>query len=986
MARRSGDGYSGYRPNQRWSGGVSSLSAHAQRVADGTWPMSAQPADSTWTRPADWLPLASVSASENKVSGLYAIMPDNLNTAAFSLTIPSTAPTALTVSSSTTDNSSYSGPNTTHVSGTTYFYFVQNTHGTAATDISSATHSSGSTMTKRATVTYNGGLNRLSVWSVKVVTGGGTQQATFNFGGVTQTSCIIQAIGIPDAGLADDNIIQTYSTTGSGTAIAGTMSATANAQNAVLAVVGRAAADGSTPGTGWTEVRDQAVNTPNNSLQALTGTGLNTIASTGSTSAEWGLLAVEVGRHSVMVDWGDGTTEAQAGGTISHTYSYAGISGSTLTAEGYKQAVITATPTYAGGTFSTFSLQVNNPAINGAYYADGWLDLDMAMPAATSITFSTSAHSQQVALLRRAVVRSSAAPVPSCWEAYGLRSVDFSSSGGMGAGLNAFRSCYALTDVTLSYASGPTTMSGWFYDCWSLTRAPLIDTSAVTTMTNAFNNCYSLREVPNYSTASLASAASLFQNCYQLQAVPMTSFPLLTSGSSMFSGASSLRTVGPLYTPLLGIADNMFRDSGITRGPRMNTASITNASNMFMNSPIVETPAYDFGSVTNASAVFSGCTKLQAVPALNLSSATTIANLFAGCVALRRIGGITTSASLTNASYAFQNCYSLASIPSFTTSGVTNFTGFLYGTTIQGIPPGLDISAATTLGSMFSYTRGIPAISLALPSSVTSVASLADNSSSVQTVALTNTAAVTDITRAIYFGDNGRSFTMDDASGVTSTWAPSAVEALQYVSLPGMRYSITYGQTSFTKAEVERQLEEIGKAASGATYTVGTPLSSAGTTYALSGTTTSGSTTVTMASTLNLAVGMEISGTGISSAAAVTFQDTGDTVTRTAHGLTNGTRVSFATITSTTGISTYTPYYVVNAAANTFQVALTAGGSALALTTDGSGTVLYGTTITAINPNVSVTLSVPASASGTVTTTSGVLKRSIGRLKGWTVT
>jgi hypothetical protein len=71
----------------------------------------------------------------------------------------------------------------------------------------------------------------------------------------------------------------------------------------------------------------------------------------------------------------------------------------------------------------------------------------------------------------------------------------------------------------------------------------------------------------------------------------------------------------------------------------------------------------------------------------------------------------------------------------------------------------------------------------------------------------------------------------------------------------------------------------------------------------------------------------------------VTFTDAGDTVTRTAHGLSNGAIVRFGGIVNTTGISTGTDYYVVNAAANTFQVALTPGGSAIALTTNGTGTL-----------------------------------------------
>ena len=72
----------------------------------------------------------------------------------------------------------------------------------------------------------------------------------------------------------------------------------------------------------------------------------------------------------------------------------------------------------------------------------------------------------------------------------------------------------------------------------------------------------------------------------------------------------------------------------------------------------------------------------------------------------------------------------------------------------------------------------------------------------------------------------------------------------------------------------------------------------------------------------------------------VTFTDSGDTVNRTAHGYTDGMNISFASITTTTGITVGQTYYVVNATPNTFQVASTVGGSALPLTTDGSGVIL----------------------------------------------
>ena len=77
------------------------------------------------------------------------------------------------------------------------------------------------------------------------------------------------------------------------------------------------------------------------------------------------------------------------------------------------------------------------------------------------------------------------------------------------------------------------------------------------------------------------------------------------------------------------------------------------------------------------------------------------------------------------------------------------------------------------------------------------------------------------------------------------------------------------------------------------------------------------------------------------SVVAVTFQDAGDTVTKTAHGLNNGEIITFPTIVTTTGITVDTNYYVVGKTDNTFQVSDTLGGVAKALTTNGTGTLSH---------------------------------------------
>lgn len=79
-------------------------------------------------------------------------------------------------------------------------------------------------------------------------------------------------------------------------------------------------------------------------------------------------------------------------------------------------------------------------------------------------------------------------------------------------------------------------------------------------------------------------------------------------------------------------------------------------------------------------------------------------------------------------------------------------------------------------------------------------------------------------------------------------------------------------------------------------------------------------------------------GNGLSG--AVTFQNTGDTVTKTAHGLVAGDIVRFSAVTGPTLPAISTNYYVVSPLANTFQLSLTEGGSAIAIDNDGTGTAV----------------------------------------------
>lgn len=70
-----------------------------------------------------------------------------------------------------------------------------------------------------------------------------------------------------------------------------------------------------------------------------------------------------------------------------------------------------------------------------------------------------------------------------------------------------------------------------------------------------------------------------------------------------------------------------------------------------------------------------------------------------------------------------------------------------------------------------------------------------------------------------------------------------------------------------------------------------------------------------------------------------TSQNTGDTITSNSHGFADGDKVAFTDqhgYSVPAGLTADTVYFVVSSATNTFQVAATSGGAAIAITADGT--------------------------------------------------
>ena len=490
-----------------------------------------------------------------------------------------------------------------------------------------------------------------------------------------------------------------------------------------------------------------------------------------------------------------------------------------------------------------------------------------------------------------------------------------------------------LTTLTISGATQNVTHS-------YLEQAQLISTNNIASFASTFNTCRELRSIPVWTprTVGAVDMSSMFTSCSSLQTVPLFNTAAVTIMSSMFFNCPSLQTVPLFNTAAVTNMTSMFNAClSLQTVPLFNTAAVTNMTSMFNSCSSLQTvPLFNTAAVTNMISMFTSCRSLQTVPLFNTAAVTTIGSMFSTCPSLQTVPLFNTAA-VTAMNSMFNSCPSLQTVPLFNTAAVTN------------------------MSDMFQSCPSLQTVPLFNTAAVTNMSNMFNSCPSLQTVPLFNTAAATNMANMLF-----------------------GCSSLAKIAIFGARFTLSVASCKLSKDRLEEVFENLGVGAS-QTVTV-TGNYGVGTAVTLTGTTTTGSTTVTMASTTGLAVGMLVTGTGVSTAVAVTLQTGGNTVTRTAHGIANDTPVSFATLVTTTGIIINTRYFVINTAANTFQLALTAGGAAITLTNNGSGTLRYGTTITAITTNTNITLSIPASASGSVSLVSRLLNSSLATLKGWAVT
>jgi surface protein len=409
------------------------------------------------------------------------------------------------------------------------------------------------------------------------------------------------------------------------------------------------------------------------------------------------------------VDWGDGTSTTHASGvTAEKNYVWSDISSGTLTSGGYRQAVVTITPTIPGRTFTVLQLSRIHSAVTGTVSSSPWTNIAVAAPNATSLQFNfdssgTATNRARVPIVENINIISLGTNVISNMfrNMYSLLNVSISNTlpAGSITAQGAFQGCNSLEVGPALPRPLAANASNMFQGCSSLQVVPLYDTSAVTNMFSMFANCFSLQTVPFFNTSAATSMQSMFQNCSSLVEIPPFNCSSVTTFNGTFQNCESLRSFPQITTTsaLTDIATMFTACRSLATLPLFVTSNVTTTSSMFQNATSLESvPAFNLTAVTTASSMFSACQALQLVPDFGFNSLTNASSMFSSCTSLRQVPNINLSLISSNAN----NNLALGSASADTAGtslGLVTLTGNKWTQTFQNCNMG-----ATQLDAMYT--------------------------------------------------------------------------------------------------------------------------------------------------------------------------------------------------------------------------------------------------------------------------------------------
>ena len=402
-----------------------------------------------------------------------------------------------------------------------------------------------------------------------------------------------------------------------------------------------------------------------------------------------------------QVDYGDsqGVQTYASGVQANYEIDWNNISSSTLTDDGFRQAIITITP-QSGSVLSTYTLyNLTHPNDSGVDYHFYVVDVKMAGQNITNLnnSFQNSWGIEQFEYVGTAPLLTQLLSV--FYIANQLKKVVSIPSSNVITFNRIFRQTPKLLEVPKLDMSSATNIGEMFYSATQIEYIEPYDLDNeapnITSLANTFNGTNSLLNVPitscsnitNFTAAftgnkftsfdldcSAATAVNnMFQYCSEMVSCNATFPNNFTTTSYMFDGCSKLKEIKPFNTINVTSAGTMFRSTYKLRDLSDDLWDFRNATNMlymFINSGIRKSPKNLGGG--NLTYFAQGCAKLEEwgifhLPVTNLTRAFLSNNTLYKFPNFQ--GGVTGTTS-----NSFNSTYNILSIPSIDLSGITSFS------------------------------------------------------------------------------------------------------------------------------------------------------------------------------------------------------------------------------------------------------------------------------------------------------------------------
>ena len=410
-------------------------------------------------------------------------------------------------------------------------------------------------------------------------------------------------------------------------------------------------------------------------------------------------LVVQI-QGAYEVDWGDGDVTTHTSGSKAYkSVNWSGVSSSTLTSGGYRQAIVRITP-QAGQQLTLF---------NGAQP----ITEDPLVP--NSNVVSVKMAGQNFTTMTTAFQNFT-----------NLQDFEFVGSNNFNAINNMFANCYNLRKVYQLDTSSAVSMTQLFTGCFNLLEIPQLNLDNCTNLTSGFYNCTNLTYIPtiDLSNSPLTSLNGSFRNCVKISKLPVKNTEKITNFLYTFSGLENITSIeGITFTAATTLNSTFYLSYNIERinplgWPTNYTGSLNSTFNGCQR--LTDITPFQTSGCTNFTSTFRNCRKLTDLSWVDLSSAIeaqgvtnfmfslkkppvnlpTDFNKYLNQThysnrSLREPIDIPNTAKPTRLYYFARDAYSLEKLPEFDASEVQDIRAMAYQAYSISVLPAYNFSAVT---------------------------------------------------------------------------------------------------------------------------------------------------------------------------------------------------------------------------------------------------------------------------------------------------